>query len=116
MFDRMKVPLADSPMKLSMQSLLTWYRNTLRNPKYRWWIVLGTLAYLVNPIDISPDFLPILGEIDDIALVTLLVAEVSQIVIENVKQRQRGVDTPPSSQTAAADTQTVEVKSVSVPE
>jgi uncharacterized membrane protein YkvA (DUF1232 family) len=101
-------------MKLSMQSLLTWYRNTLRNPKYRWWIVLGTLAYLVNPIDISPDFLPILGEIDDIALVTLLVAEVSQIVIEKVKQR--GTDTPPSSQAAAADTQTVEVKSVSVPE
>jgi uncharacterized membrane protein YkvA (DUF1232 family) len=101
-------------MKLSMQSLLTWYRNTLRNPKYRWWIVLGTLAYLVNPIDISPDFLPILGEIDDIALVTLLVAEVSQIVIEKVKQRQVGTDTPSAPDTSA--TQTVEVKSVSMPE
>jgi uncharacterized membrane protein YkvA (DUF1232 family) len=101
-------------MKLPMQSLLTWYRNTLRNPKYRWWIVLGTLAYLINPIDIAPDFLPILGEIDDIALVTLLVAEVSQIVIEKVKQRQMGTDTPPTSQPTA--TQTVEVESVSVPE
>jgi uncharacterized membrane protein YkvA (DUF1232 family) len=101
-------------MKLSMQSFLAWYRNTLRNPKYRWWIVLGTLAYLINPIDLSPDFLPILGEIDDIALVTLLVAEVSQIVIEKVKQRQMGTDAPPNADTSA--TNTVEVKSVSVPE
>ena len=101
-------------MNLSMQSFLTWYRNTLRNPKYRWWIVLGTLAYLVNPIDLSPDFLPILGEIDDIALVTLLVAEVSQILIEKFKQRQVGTDTPSNPDPSA--TQTVEVKSVSVPE
>jgi uncharacterized membrane protein YkvA (DUF1232 family) len=101
-------------MKLSMQSLLTWYRNTLRNPKYRWWIVLGTLAYLINPIDVSPDFLPILGEIDDIALVTLLVAEISQIAIEKVKQRQGKTDEPTTVQNNA--TQTVEVKSVSIPE
>jgi uncharacterized membrane protein YkvA (DUF1232 family) len=103
-------------MKLPIQSssVFTWYRNTLRNPKYRWWIILGTLAYLLNPIDVSPDFLPIIGEIDDIALVTLLVAEVSQIVIEKVKQRQMGTDASPSPGTST--TQTVEVKSVSVPE
>jgi uncharacterized membrane protein YkvA (DUF1232 family) len=97
-----------------MQSLFTWYRNTLRNPQYRWWIILGTLAYLVNPIDLSPDFLPLIGEIDDIALVTLLVSEVSQLIIEKVKQRQRGTDTPTTTGTPA--THTVEVKSVSVPE
>jgi uncharacterized membrane protein YkvA (DUF1232 family) len=97
-----------------MQSLLTWYRNTLRNPKYRWWIILGTLAYLVNPIDLAPDFLPLIGEIDDIALVTLLVSEVSQLIIEKVKQRQMSTDAPPTADTSA--TRTVEVKSVSVPE
>ncbi len=100
-----------------MQTLYNWYRNTLRNPKYRWWIVLGTLAYLVNPIDISPDFLPIIGEIDDIALVTLLVAEVSQIVIDKMKARQPNADVPPpSAATNAAAAHTVEVESVSVPE
>jgi uncharacterized membrane protein YkvA (DUF1232 family) len=101
-------------MNLPMQSLFTWYRNTLRNPKYRWWIILGTLAYLVNPIDLSPDFLPLIGEIDDIALVTLLVSEVSQLIIEKVKQRQMSTDAPPTAGTSA--THTVEVKSVSVPE
>ncbi|MGE5659132.1 MAG: YkvA family protein [Actinomycetota bacterium] len=75
-------------MSFSIQSLYNWYRNTLRNPKYRWWIVLGTLAYLISPIDIAPDFLPIIGEIDDIAIVTLLVSEVSQMVIEYARTRQ----------------------------
>ena len=99
-----------------MQTLYNWYRSTLRNPKYRWWIVLGTLAYLVNPIDISPDFLPVIGEIDDIALVTLLVAEVSQIVIDKMKARQSNADVPPSSTETNAAAHTVEVESVSVPE
>ena len=46
-------------MNFSIQSVYNWYRETLRNPKYRWWIILGTLAYLVSPIDIAPDFLPV---------------------------------------------------------
>lgn len=75
-------------MKLSPSSLYAWYRNTLRNPKYRWWIVLGTLAYLFSPLDLSPDLIPIAGQIDDIAVVSLLVAELSQIVLEWFQKRQ----------------------------
>ena len=79
-------------MSFSIQSLYTWYRNTIRNPKYRWWIIAGTLAYVLSPFDISPDFIPIIGQVDDIAIVTLLVAEVSQMVVDFIKLR-RGQDT-----------------------
>ena len=79
-------------MSFSIQSLYTWYRNTIRNPKYRWWVIAGTLAYVLSPFDISPDFIPIIGQIDDIAIVTLLVAEVSQMVVDFIKLR-RGKDT-----------------------
>jgi uncharacterized membrane protein YkvA (DUF1232 family) len=74
-------------MSFSIQSVYNWYRNTLRNPKYRWWIILGTLVYLLSPFDIAPDFLPGVGQIDDIAIVTLLVAELSQMGIEYFKSR-----------------------------
>jgi uncharacterized membrane protein YkvA (DUF1232 family) len=74
-------------MSFSIQSVYNWYRNTLRNPKYRWWIILGTLVYLLSPFDIAPDFLPVVGQIDDIAIVTLLVAELSQMGIEYFKSR-----------------------------
>ncbi len=97
-------------MSFSIQSVYNWYRNTLRNPKYRWWIVLATLAYLVLPFDISPDFIPFVGEIDDVLLVTLLVTEVSQIAIEQFKNRQ-GVKTEESGETVAnaAGTGTIDV-------
>jgi uncharacterized membrane protein YkvA (DUF1232 family) len=84
-----------------MQAVYNWYRNTLRNPKYRWWIVLGTIAYLVMPFDFLPDFIPFVGELDDIALFSLLVAEVSQLVIDKIKERQ------PEAPTEVADAETV---------
>ena len=99
-------------MSFSIQSLYTWYRNTIRNPKYRWWVILGTLAYVLSPFDISPDFLPVVGQIDDIAIVTLLVAEVSQMVIDFMKLR-RGEDVPVVSDTTP-NSGTVDVDAVSV--
>lgn len=96
-------------MSFSIQSLYTWYRNTLRNPKYRWWIILGTLAYLLSPIDIAPDFLPIVGQLDDLTLLTLLIAEVSQMLTERVKARPQAQSKSPSSDEEA----TVDVKAVS---
>ena len=103
-------------MSFNIQSLYEWYRRTLRHPKYRWWIILGTLVYLLSPIDISPDFLPIVGQVDDIALLTLLVAELSQIVVEQFKSRQSENGVPPS--TAAGETShpesTVEVEATSL--
>lgn len=99
-------------MSLSPKAIYDWYRETLRNPKYRWWIVLGTLAYLISPLDLLPDVIPIAGQVDDVMLVTLLVAELSQIVLEFFKARQKNV---PSENTAETKTaQTVDIPSVSV--
>ena len=90
-------------MSFSIQSLYSWYRNTLRNPKYRWWIILGTFAYLLSPFDISPDFLPIVGQIDDLAIATLLVSELSQMAIEYYKSSQgsQGDNEVPNADRAA---------------
>ena len=71
-----------------MKSLYDWYRNTLRNPKYRWWLILGSLIYLLSPLDISPDFIPIVGWIDDGIIVGLLVTEVSQMLIDFTNKRE----------------------------
>ena len=75
-------------MNFSIQAVYNWYRNLLRNPKYRWWVVLGTAFYFLLPFDVAPDFLPVVGQIDDVFLISLLVAEISQILIEGVKARK----------------------------
>lgn len=70
----------------SIQSIYNWYRDLLRNPKYRWWIVAGSIVYLVSPLDISPDIFPVVGWIDDGIVISLLIAEVSQIVKDKLEQ------------------------------
>ncbi|MFB2879537.1 YkvA family protein [Floridanema aerugineum] len=77
--------------KTIVENVYNWYRQTIRNSKYRWLIVLGTLLYLVGPVDISPDVFPIVGWIDDTVVATLLVTEVSQMLLEarkNNKEKQ----------------------------
>lgn len=100
-------------MKFSIQSIYAWYRDLIRNPKYRWWVILGTLVYLVSPIDIAPDFIPIVGQIDDVFLLTLLVTEVSGLVIEGWKARKGNLDTEVQN-TNTASGSTVDVDAVSV--
>jgi uncharacterized membrane protein YkvA (DUF1232 family) len=55
-----------------------WYRALMRNPQYRWLVILGSLIYLISPIDLSPDIVPLVGQIDDVIIVTLLFSEVFQ--------------------------------------
>jgi uncharacterized membrane protein YkvA (DUF1232 family) len=35
-------------------------------------LVVGALAYLASPIDLIPDFIPVIGELDDIYLIALV--------------------------------------------
>ena len=99
-------------MNFSIQSVYSWYRNLLRNPKYRWWVIIATALYFVSPIDIAPDFLPIVGQLDDVFLLTLLVSEVSQMVIEGVKARKNYSETATTDTTNTAST--VDVDAVSL--
>ena len=64
------------------------YRKALKHTKYRWVVIFGTLFYLVNPFDISPDFLPVLGWVDAGLIASLLISEVGQIVSEELKRKQ----------------------------
>ena len=101
-------------MNFSIQSLYNWYRNTLRNPKYRWWLVLGSLLYLFSPFDIAPDFIPVIGLIDDAAIMALLVSEVSQLLIERVKFRQGEKESNTGTTSEPVADNVVDVDAVSV--
>jgi len=68
-----------------IQLVYGWYRNSLRNPKYRLWIVGGTLLWLVNPINA----IPVVGEIDDAVVITIFATELSQVAIEGMKARRQ---------------------------
>lgn len=99
-----------------IEGLRNWYRNAIRNSKYRWLVVFGSLLYLVSPLDISPDVFPIIGWLDDGIIATLLVTEVSQLLFEqvNASKKKDRPEADSSADTATATEQVVEVEAVSV--
>ena len=101
-------------MNFSLSSLYDWYHDAIRHPKYRWWVMLGTVIYLISPIDIAPDFIPVLGQLDDVMIAGLLFTELSQMMIAKLQSRQESkdvnttVDVPnPGSETVDIDAETV---------
>jgi uncharacterized membrane protein YkvA (DUF1232 family) len=64
-----------SKARLTTLLLALWkllrHRDTPRAPKI---VALLVLAYALSPIDLIPDFIPLLGQLDDIVLVPLGIA------------------------------------------
>ena len=91
------------------------YRKALKHSKYRWLVVLGTVFYLVNPLDLSPDVLPVLGWIDDGLIVSLLVTEMGQLMSEQLTRKRSGFSTTaPVEIDELDDVPTITVDAVSV--
>jgi uncharacterized membrane protein YkvA (DUF1232 family) len=47
---------------------LSIYNAAIRHPRTRWlarWLLVTAIAYLASPIDLIPDFIPVLGHLDD---------------------------------------------------
>lgn len=55
---------------------LARHRDTPRSAKL---VALLVLAYALSPVDLIPDFIPVLGQIDDLILIPLGVALVTRL-------------------------------------
>lgn len=78
--------------------LANWFRKLLRNSKTRWFVILGSLIYLVSPLDISPDVFPIVGWIDDGLLATIVVTELTQMAMDQRRKRGQRMEQATPSQ------------------
>jgi uncharacterized membrane protein YkvA (DUF1232 family) len=93
---------------------MNWYRRLLRNSKYRWVVLLGTLVYLVSPIDIAPDTIPVLGWIDDGLIATIAITEITQILLDRKRNLRQANDFISTSEAVKAETNAIDVDSVAV--
>jgi uncharacterized membrane protein YkvA (DUF1232 family) len=87
--------------------LHNWYRSAIRHPKWRWWLIAGSLVYLLDPFDLSPDMLPIVGWVDDGLIATALVTEVAALMSDRLKRNKASGSS--TSASASASEPTVEV-------
>lgn len=96
-----------------VKALVNWIytalRTVIRNPKYRWWAIAGSLVYLLSPFDFAPDALPIVGWIDDGLLATIVVTEVSQLLVERRKaQKNQTSQTEPNTAVVDVDAMSIQ--------
>jgi len=52
-------------------------------------IIAITVGYLLSPIDLIPDFIPILGQLDDLIIVPALLSYAIKSIPENLLQEYR---------------------------
>ena len=71
---------------------LAYYRQLAGDPRTPWLskLLIGlAVAYLLSPVDIIPDFIPILGHLDDVILIPALIWLALAIIPRSVKQDVR---------------------------
>lgn len=88
----------DAVRKLPTYARLVWglARDSRVGPQQKL-ILVGVIGYLLMPIDIIPDFIPVLGQLDDVAVVLLgldlfLKSAPDAVVDEHLARIARGRD------------------------
>lgn len=50
-------------------------------------LIMGALAYLVSPIDVVPDCIPVVGWLDDVAAIGIVLSQVSKYVDSGINKK-----------------------------
>ena len=99
--------LNERAKELKRYTLIVYYAaRDPRTPLSVRLIALLVAAYALSPIDLIPDFIPVLGYLDDLILLPLGVALVARLlpepVLDTAREQAKNAADRPTSKTAAA--------------
>lgn len=52
-------------------------------------LIIGALGYLILPVDVIPDFIPVVGFTDDLTAILLALRKIYMSIDENIKEQAR---------------------------
>lgn len=73
-------------LEIAVLALVSKHKDT---PLLTKGVILFTLGYALSPIDLIPDFIPILGYLDDLILLPLMIAGCIRLIPEDVMKESR---------------------------
>jgi len=89
-WDKVKKIGKELGKKTVYYSLLLYYAaKSPAVPKSAKMIMLGALSYLIFPIDLIPDFIPVVGLADDAAIIAAAVYKVISHIDDNIKNKAK---------------------------
>jgi uncharacterized membrane protein YkvA (DUF1232 family) len=100
--------LKDRARRLKAETLALYL--AARHPETPWYaklLVASVVAYALSPIDLFPDFIPVVGYLDDLVLIPIGIAFAIKLIPNSVlaECRERAMETmqdgKPQSRTAA---------------
>lgn len=90
MFEKLKLIGASFKKELKVYQLAV---QDSRVPRLAKWLLGIAVAYALSPIDLIPDFIPIIGHLDDLIILPLLLFIVLKMipneVIADIRQRAK---------------------------
>jgi len=90
-----KVKLAARRIKTETIALSLAFRHK-RTPVFARILIFCTLCYALSPIDLIPDFIPVLGYLDDMLILPMLIFLAVRLIPSDVmiECRQKVIDEP----------------------
>lgn len=82
-----KLPKDTGDLKLLIHLFKDWYNGTYREiPWYSISAIILGLLYLISPIDLIPDMVPVLGQLDDIVIIRWILTHIAKQDLIKYKQ------------------------------
>lgn len=84
----------------SVKKELMIYRLVLKDPRtpvFSKLLLSAAIGYLLLPFDLIPDFIPVLGQIDDLIIVPGLIFLSLKLIPENIIEEYRHILNEPGS-------------------
>ena len=65
-------------LQLLLEVLQAWYKGTYKEiPKKSIIMIIASILYFVSPVDLIPDFIPVIGLVDDAAVIAFAIKQLS---------------------------------------